>query len=215
MFVSTTIYNETLLLDSRKAIYWPERKALLIADPHLGKVEHFRKAGIAIPGKAGLGNWRRLDGLIADHQPENIYFLGDLFHSDINNDWHLFENFLQKHKTIQFHLVAGNHDIMPVFVYKQAGIQWYAETFELRPFLLSHHPGQRVTSGMYSLCGHVHPGVRLFGSGKQYATLPCFYFGENEGILPAFGQFTGLYRIKPDRKDNIYVIAQDEVIAVT
>ena len=34
------------------ALYWEEKKTLMLADVHLGKVAHFRKNGIAVPRKA-------------------------------------------------------------------------------------------------------------------------------------------------------------------
>ncbi len=56
--------------------------------------------------------------------------------------------------------------------------------------------------------GHVHPGVRLQGKGKQSLSLPCFHFTEKQCIMPAFGEFTGKFIIKPNGKDRVYVIAK-------
>ena len=43
------LLEQDLLLLPEKAIYWKQQKALIAADVHLGKVGHFRKAGIAVP----------------------------------------------------------------------------------------------------------------------------------------------------------------------
>ena len=43
----------------------------------------------------------------------------------------------------------------------------------------------------YVLAGHLHPGVRLHGPGRQSVRLPCFAFGRNAALLPAFSEFTG------------------------
>ncbi|MDX1667527.1 MAG: hypothetical protein R3350_09870, partial [Saprospiraceae bacterium] len=80
------------------------------------------------------------------------------------------------------------------------------------PFLFSHHPQEGVETGWYNLAGHVHPSVFLRGAGRQRLKLPCFYFGEDKGILPAFGYFTGSAVLHPGKKDRIYVIANDSVI---
>jgi metallophosphoesterase superfamily enzyme len=93
---------------------------------------------------------------------------------------------------------------------------------QLGPFLLTHHPleesseqpGAEVTPKYYNLAGHLHPGVTLRGGGRQSVTLPCFYFGRNTGLLPAFGAFTGLARIKPRKEDKVYVIADEKIIPV-
>ena len=66
----------------------------------------------------------------------------------------------------------------------------------------------------YNLSGHLHPGVNLRGKARQSVTLPCFYFGEQAGLLPAFGTFTGIARIQPKKNDKVFAIVEDKVIAV-
>ena len=41
--------GERLQLHADRALYWPARGRLLIADLHLGKGDVFRRAGIAVP----------------------------------------------------------------------------------------------------------------------------------------------------------------------
>lgn len=80
-------------------------------------------------------------------------------------------------------------------------------------FIFSHIPLEEPGEG-FNLAGHIHPGVRLRGMGRQQVTLPCFYFGEGQGLLPAFGAFTGLGLIHPKNTDAVYVITENEVIPV-
>jgi hypothetical protein len=42
--------------------------------------------------------------------------------------------------------------------------------------------------------------------------LPCFYFTEKYAILPAFSRFTGLYKLRPNKKDNIFALVENQVI---
>jgi metallophosphoesterase superfamily enzyme len=88
---------------------------------------------------------------------------------------------------------------------------------ELRmgPFLFTHHPVEEADPTHYNLAGHIHPGVNLRGGGRQSVTLPCFYFGEKRGLLPAFGMFTGIARIIPEKGDQIFVVADEKVIPVS
>jgi len=78
---------------------------------------------------------------------------------------------------------------------------------------ITHHP-DATDKKVYNLAGHVHPGFRLSGKAKQALTLPCFYFGEDGGLLPAFGAFTGLSRIEPKVNDQIYVIVDQSIVKV-
>jgi metallophosphoesterase superfamily enzyme len=80
------------------------------------------------------------------------------------------------------------------------------------PFVLAHHP---VPSGEgYVIAGHVHPGVRLHGAGRQRERLPCFTIGLDVAILPAFGDFTGLAHQDPCDSADVYAIAENRVIEV-
>ena len=44
--------------------------------------------------------------------------------------------------------------------------------------------------------------------------LPCFWFGSRYGVLPAFGAFTGTADVLPRRGDQVFVIAEKEVLKV-
>jgi len=77
---------------------------------------------------------------------------------------------------------------------------------------LTHHPEER--EDLFTICGHIHPGIRLKGPGKQTLKLPCFHKKTHQLILPAFGEFTGSHTISPDKEDEIFVITSDEVILV-
>ena len=201
--------GEQLQLLPDKAIYWPSQRALLIADSHLGKIRHFRKSGIALPGSAAYENLHRLESLLRQFQPEKVIFLGDLFHSEMNFEWLEFKAFLAKYAEIKFILIQGNHDIFHDLSYEYFEV--HKTPLEIGPFILSHEPMEEEHA-LYNLCGHIHPGVRMFGQARQSMRFPCFYFGAHQGILPAFGVFTGLHLLKPEKQDNIFVIAGSEVI---
>jgi len=204
--------GQRLRLLPQKAIYWEEQNTLLLADTHLGKVTHFRKAGIALPGSAAEKNLLQLHLLFEKLAPKKVYFLGDLFHSELNSEWFGFKELLKKFPGIEYHLIQGNHDILHEISYQNSNFSVYETPLELDPFILSHEPlGEHEK---YNLCGHIHPGVTLRGKGRQSLTLPCFYFGKQQGIMPAFGVFTGLHKLSPGKEDQIFVVANDMVLKV-
>ena len=49
--------------------------------------------------------------------------------------------------------------------------------------------------------------VYYYSAAGNSMRLPCFWFGEKYGVLPAFGDFTGTHRIKPKKGDQVYVCA--------
>lgn len=209
--------DQDLLLLPQKAIYWEQEKALIAADVHLGKVGHFRKAGIAIPRDMEQDDLAMLSDLIHEHKPEKIIFLGDFFHSDLNSDWDWFILWRSQFPKLQIILVKGNHDIIQDKHYLHLGIV-LAEKLSVGPFLMLHHPLAKPavrSDGGYVLCGHIHPGVSLVGRGRQKITLPCFAFGKNQAILPSFGRFTGKVAIRSLKDDNIFGVLKDKVIAIS
>ena len=62
----------------------------------------------------------------------------------------------------------------------------------------------------YFFSGHLHPGIRIRGMGKQSLQFPCFYFGGQYAILPAFGRFTGTVSIDPLPESNVFAILPPE-----
>src|ERR1700733_3821343 len=75
------LFEQDLLLLPQKAIYWLQQKVLIAADVHLGKVGHFRKAGIAVPRDMEQSDLAVLSDLVDEFKPKKVLFLGDLFHS--------------------------------------------------------------------------------------------------------------------------------------
>lgn len=206
------IAGETLLLHPYRAIYWPAQHTLLVADLHIGKVGHFRKSGIPVPAMASQTNVERLERLIRHFRPKTVLFLGDLFHSDYNREWEVFAFFLARYSKVTFELLLGNHDILPADIYQQSGVAAIEEKIERGPFLFTHEPLEDYQGKLYNLSGHIHPAVRLVGEGRQSMRVPCFYFAQQQGILPAFGSFTGKHTLKPKQGDRIFVPIEDQVM---
>jgi DNA ligase-associated metallophosphoesterase len=203
--------NERLELLQQKAIYMPAHRVLLLADVHFGKVNHFRKAGIPVPLKANDRNTELLIELIQQTKPLRIIFLGDLFHSHYNEEWEVVGQITNHFKELSFELVVGNHDIMGEHQYTRHRFILH-QKLTVGNLLLTHEEMTRVPAGFYNLAGHFHPGVRLHGKGRQSLMLPCFYFGKRKGLLPAFGSFTGLAKIRPRQNDKVYVIVEGRIV---
>ncbi len=206
--------NQNFRLHPCGGMYWQEKKTLLIADLHLGKAAHFRKEGIPVPRHAGDVNWDKLITLLLDFSPERVLILGDLFHSVYNAKWEEWTDFTRQFSHIDFVLVLGNHDILSAEKYMQAGLTVHKKLSEA-PFYFTHEPEEEKTPvDLYNLCGHIHPCVFLRGAGKERMRLPCFYFGEKGGILPAFGDFTGMFPVRVSQRDTVFVLTDDCVIEV-
>jgi len=183
---------------------------LMMSDVHLGKVSHFRKFGAAVPQKAVQKNFELMTEAVAYFNPRTICFLGDLFHSSLNKEWDLFEQWVNRTDTEKI-LVSGNHDIISPLKYENLNIQVVPEIIS-EGFLLTHHPEER--EGLFNFSGHIHPAVKLRGPGRQTLRLPCFFKSEHQMIVPAFGEFTGSHTLKPSKKNEVFAITSDAVFQV-
>ena len=116
------------------------------------------------------------------------------------------------HPGLDVLVIRGNHDRHAGDPPPDWGFRCVGEPVADGPFALRHFPDP--TPGLYTLAGHVHPAVTLYGKGRQRLRLPCFAFGDRVGILPAFGGFTGTAMVAPRAGDRVFAVADGEVVAV-
>jgi uncharacterized protein len=213
--IDCTVAGEKLVLLPERVAYWPARKALFVADFHLGKAASFRMAGIPLPAGTTQDNVSRLDQALAKTGATEIVFLGDFLHSAAGRTPTTFATFAAwraRHAQVALTMVRGNHD-------RKAGdppCEWDMRCIEegesAAPFVFNHEPGPSRAG--YALSGHIHPAVRLTAAGEKALRLPCFWFGSRYGVLPAFGAFTGSAEVLPRKGDQVFVIAEQEVLQV-
>ena len=182
-----------------------------MGDLHLGKAMHFRKAGIFMPAQSAYKDYEVLHELIVRHRPEQVYFLGDLFHSQHNSEWNQLGAFIENHNDVAFTLIKGNHDILKDALYEQYSIRMIENSIVIDNLAFSHEPLDVLQEGMINIAGHIHPGCVIRSAGRQQLRLPCFYLKENIFLLPAFGQLTGLQILDPSDAD-IFAIFPDRVM---
>lgn len=210
-----TLFGQTLMLLPERAIYWQEKGVLLVADLHLGKEATFRAAGIPLPDGPSDETLKRLSAVLHRTAAETLIILGDLFHgkgaiaavSKTMNKWR------HSHQGLIIELVAASHDRWSGVIPQEWEIEVHTHSLIVEPFILRHYP-EALEDG-YVLAGHLHPGVVLKGrSPADTLRLPCFSFGKNFGVLPPFGEFTGLTPLAPAPEDAIFVIGGSQVFAL-
>ena len=198
----------------QKVLLLHTENILIISDLHLGKVEHFRASGIGLPQGATEKTLLLLDQLTQKWMPSQIIFLGDLFHSRKNTSYDLFDSWRTQYPALSMILVNGNHDIMTSDDYLGLGLEVCHE-YHINKLWLTHEPQQiSKEETRFNLAGHIHPGIKLKGKGKQSLTLPCFWFGDRQGLMPAFGYFTGKHLVEINENNTIFAIANDQIIRI-
>ncbi len=220
MFVPYKILlgNDVFWLTPQRTLFWETEKTLIVADLHLGKTGHFRKSGIAVPNKVYKEDLQVLLHQVLFFKTQRLIILGDMTHSVANKELELFTRWRNDFSLLDIQLVKGNHDILNSRWYQESAITTHDEEMVIRDFCFRHDKSKTFSklkaSDLFTFYGHIHPGVKLHGSGKQQLLFPCYYFTSDHCILPAFSRFTGTYIIRPGKEDNVFAIVANEIIKV-
>ena len=199
--------GEQVWLLASKAVYWPARKMLVIADIHFGKAAAFRALGVPVPRGTTTQNLLALDTLLATYACEEIVFLGDFLHARAAHAAATVAAMLAwraRHRHVRLTVVRGNHDAHAGDPAAALGIGMVDEPHQVGKLSFCHHP-DTVAPG-YVLAGHVHPVYHLRADGEGLR-LPCFLLGRQRAILPSFGAFTGGHAVRPAAGERVYVTA--------
>lgn len=172
---------------SEGALFWPGRRALVLADLHFEKASWYARGGQMLPPYDSLATLDRLEGLVARHEAREVWMLGDSFHdtegparlpADVARRLHRLT------RTVTWTWITGNHDgdspgsvggaVMEEAVVDGIALRHQADPADSRP----------------ELSGHYHPKWRIGGRGRTVSRR-CFVQGETRMILPAFGALAG------------------------
>ena len=183
------LQGEHLQLLAGRALFWPARRLLAIADIHLGKDDVFRHAGIAVPAGVAGTDLDRLSAQITLSGATRLLVLGDFIHgtrgvATWRETWHAF----RARHDIRVDLVMGNHDRG----LDTQGLDVHVIDHELLegPFCFRHdHQPDRPG---FCISGHVHPVVRLSALNKRF---PVFHLSSDGLSLPAFSAMTGGWKV--------------------
>jgi DNA ligase-associated metallophosphoesterase len=206
------VAGAALCLFAERAAFVPEAGTLLVADAHIGKASSFRRLGVPVPEATTGAALKRLSALLSATSAARIVFLGDLLHSARSRApavWEAVAQWRARHAGVALTLVRGNHDRHAGDPPPEWGVQVVEGPLPLGPFALAHEP--EPVAGAYVLAGHVHPAVLLDGRARDRLRLPCFHFGPAVGVLPAFGEFTGMHVLPRVAEDRVFAIAGDTV----
>lgn len=187
-----------------------DSSVLLVADLHLGKAAHFRRAGLPLPQGTTSADLDRLARLVDALAPKRLLVLGDLVHAgiDTNAAWFArWQAFRRAHATLDIGVVGGNHDRGAEL--RVLGVDDLGDAHYVDDFALVHHP--RAAARGHVVAGHLHPVVRLRDRGLS-TRLPAFWSSSTVTVLPAFGAFTGGHEFLPAEDDQVFACAGDSIV---
>jgi hypothetical protein len=169
------------------ALYWPARRALLVADLHFEKASWFAARGQMLPPYDSIATLTDLTALVDRTGAEELWCLGDSFHDSkgcerLSADARGMLTGLTAR--LDWRWITGNHDSLMV---DHCGGTIAVEA-EIDGLLLRHEADPRETRP--ELSGHFHPKLRVRTRGRLVSRR-CFVATGTKLILPAFGSLTG------------------------
>lgn len=205
-----------------RALCWPRRRTLLVADLHLGKAAAFRAAGVPVPESTTGAMLARLSAIIERFDPARLVILGDLLHARTGRSPEVIgavDAWRRRHADLDILLVRGNHDERsgdppPSWRMSVRGEPCHDDGDAAVRF--AHHPeaAERAPRDTHVLCGHLHPAVVL-SSPERALRAACFWFRRRVCVLPAFGVFTGTAVVRPSRGDHVLAVGDGAIVDVT
>lgn len=208
--IDISLGGHHLVALAERAIYWPSQHTLLLADLHLGKADTFRHFGIAIPHAVQANDIARLNRTLISHRPQRCLILGDFLHGGIINEEtsQAWNELVRSLPDVRFELVIGNHD--RYFSANNLTMHAVHAIACIEDVLLTHEPMLRTEWPMPSLNwnihGHIHPVIRLPGSGISY---PALALRTPYLSLPAFSEFTAGAIVSTDN-DSLWAMLTSE-----
>ena len=187
MMVPLSFAQQLFELVAPAALYWPERKALLVADLHLEKASFYARQGQMLPPYDSRATLQELANLMDQTKAEMVFCLGDNYHDDggemgLENEAAALLQ--QLTSQVEWIWISGNHDRDVSGLW--GGVvrsEWIGSDIILR-HAATENPSYPEISG------HYHPKFRTAVRGR-HVSRRCFVIGDNHMIMPAFGSLTG------------------------
>lgn len=169
------------------ALFWPARRALVVADLHFEKASWFAKFGQMLPPYDSIATLADLTALVTATAPVELWCLGDSFHDSAGSRrlparaQAMLRDLTAR---VDWVWVTGNHD----HALDDAFGGRIIDEAEVDGLILRHQadPADRRPE----LSGHFHPKLRVAVRGRNVARR-CFVASATKLILPAFGALTG------------------------
>ncbi len=214
------LHDQPMVALPERALFHEPSGTLFVADLHLGKSSAFRAAGIPVP-ETTPRTLARLSACIDAARADRVVVLGDLIHAPTGRTPAVVDavaNWRTRYAQLDVVLIRGNHDVSsgdPPSAWNMAVLTGPMHDTRT-PFILAHTPDELIPrSASYGLCGHIHPALSLavlsrHGSSPRRSA-PCLWMTPCHAVLPAFGDFTGGYRVHLADRDHAVLFIDGEV----
>lgn len=169
------------------ALFWPDQKALLVADLHLEKASFYARQGQMLPPYDSRATLGELADLITASGAQKVFCLGDNYHDDDGEarlESEASSLLRRLTREVEWIWISGNHD-------RDVSGLWGGRVMRewIDDGLVLRHEATKNPK-IPEISGHYHPKCRVQVRGRNLSRC-CFVKSKMHLIMPAFGALTG------------------------
>jgi putative SbcD/Mre11-related phosphoesterase len=198
--------DPAIVLDVRRAAWFPRERVLAVADLHLGYAWAHRLSGQLMPITPANDTLARLQELQRDYEPREIVVLGDIVHRAmalpaLEEELRELFNVLSPRSQLTF--LAGNHDrelqqmmkhwLLPIELAaaREVGTNLFLHGDAANAVAHTAAASPRLKSAARPrvIIGHEHPAISIGDGVTTSQKCPCFLVSERVIVLPAFSRW--------------------------
>jgi hypothetical protein len=168
------------------ALFWPARRALLVADLHFEKASWFARLGQFLPPYDSEATLDRLSACVEATEPTELWCLGDSFHDSAGTERLTTAARATLDRltgALDWTWITGNHDPAVDGLGGRVAVEAEVDGILLRHEADPADPRPEIS-------GHFHPKLKVHHRGRS-VTRRCFVQSATKLILPAYGSLAG------------------------
>jgi DNA ligase-associated metallophosphoesterase len=182
------------------ALWWADKRLLVVSDLHLEKGSAYASRGQMLPPYDTRSTLGRVARLMDRLQPRTVISLGDSFHDRRSRPRMATDDVAQVRamtSACDWVWIEGNHDLAPP---DDLGGRAASE-ISVGPLTFRHEPTEGPARG--EVAGHLHPCARIVGRRGSVRTR-CFATDGTRLVMPAYGALTGGLNVMDAAFDSVF-----------
>lgn len=201
------------VLRGDRTVWWPDRRALLVADLHWGREATSHLWGVPVPSGLLAAELTRLEQAVRRVDAAAVYVLGDLVHAAVGVTETVRDTVaaFRARCPVPMAVVRGNHDRHVDAFDPRWQLDDLGERHDVDGVALVHDPADAPVDAAWWMAGHLHPTARV-RVGRTAVRVPAFAATDRGLHVPAFTDVARGVVMRPDDTIGLWAVTDGVVI---